>query len=135
MCFFFFKQKKADEMRISDWSADVCSSDLPDVRTRLLIAVITGGRPLLTDRPTRRFFESLRTLGDIEYVVREDQAADYEDDPGVPLNTYPVAWADRYERTHWSHPRADRAQGGAQTRGGSGKRGAVRVDHGGLPIV
>src|SRR3546814_1178777 len=29
MCvFFFFKQKTADEMRISDWSSDVCSSDL-----------------------------------------------------------------------------------------------------------
>src|SRR3546814_3980451 len=29
-CFFFvFKQKTAYEMRISDWSSDVCSSDLP----------------------------------------------------------------------------------------------------------
>src|SRR3546814_10682288 len=32
LCFyvlcFFFKQKTADEMRISDWSSDVCSSDL-----------------------------------------------------------------------------------------------------------
>src|SRR3546814_2002261 len=30
MCvfFFFFKQKTAYEMRISDWSSDVCSSDL-----------------------------------------------------------------------------------------------------------
>src|SRR3546814_4795938 len=27
-CFFFFKQKAAYEMRISDWSSDVCSSDL-----------------------------------------------------------------------------------------------------------
>src|SRR3546814_10073595 len=36
--FFFFKQKTAYEMRISDWSSDVCSSDL-------LIAL-----PLLTDR-------------------------------------------------------------------------------------
>src|SRR3546814_14130925 len=27
--FFFFKQKTAYEMRISDWSSDVCSSDLP----------------------------------------------------------------------------------------------------------
>src|SRR3546814_7678169 len=26
--FFFFKQKTAYEMRISDWSSDVCSSDL-----------------------------------------------------------------------------------------------------------
>src|SRR3546814_5297135 len=33
MCFilfFFFKQKTAYEMRISDWSSDVCSSDLRD---------------------------------------------------------------------------------------------------------
>src|SRR3546814_138961 len=29
-CFFFFKQKTAYEMRISDWSSDVCSSDLGD---------------------------------------------------------------------------------------------------------
>src|SRR3546814_9318425 len=28
MCFFFFKQKTAYEMRISDWRSDVCSSDL-----------------------------------------------------------------------------------------------------------
>src|SRR3546814_2109149 len=29
--FFFFKQKTAYEMRISDWSSDVCSSDLVHV--------------------------------------------------------------------------------------------------------
>src|SRR3546814_8488133 len=27
VCFFFFKQKTAYEMRIRDWSSDVCSSD------------------------------------------------------------------------------------------------------------
>src|SRR3546814_10206658 len=33
--FFFFKQKTAYEMRISDWSSDVCSSDLrPSVQVR-----------------------------------------------------------------------------------------------------
>src|SRR3546814_9138159 len=31
MHFFFFKQKTAYEMRISDWSSDVCSSDLTDI--------------------------------------------------------------------------------------------------------
>src|SRR3546814_5277149 len=35
LVFFFFKQKTAYDMRISDWSSDVCSSDLrpraPDV--------------------------------------------------------------------------------------------------------
>src|SRR3546814_6961359 len=30
--FFFFKQKTAYEMRISDWSSDVCSSDLGERR-------------------------------------------------------------------------------------------------------
>src|SRR3546814_15084334 len=33
--FFFFKQKTAYEMRISDWSSDVCSSDLPLTRPDL----------------------------------------------------------------------------------------------------
>src|SRR3546814_2946301 len=28
LCFLFFKQKTAYELRISDWSSDVCSSDL-----------------------------------------------------------------------------------------------------------
>src|SRR3546814_2447413 len=31
---FFFKQKTAYEMRISDWSSDVCSSDLSPIVTR-----------------------------------------------------------------------------------------------------
>src|SRR3546814_10919033 len=33
--FFFFKQKTAYEMRISDWSSDVCSSDLDAAPARL----------------------------------------------------------------------------------------------------
>src|SRR3546814_2889143 len=36
--FFFFKQKTAYEMRISDWSSDVCSSDL--VRSISLSAIM-----------------------------------------------------------------------------------------------
>src|SRR3546814_11253179 len=35
VCFFFFKQKTAYEMRISDWSSDVCSSDLDGTVTPL----------------------------------------------------------------------------------------------------
>src|SRR3546814_6753441 len=42
--FFFFKQKTAYEMRISDWSSDVCSSDLrrekPLTPTKLLVGQI-----------------------------------------------------------------------------------------------
>src|SRR3546814_14528858 len=45
---FFFKQKTAYEMRISDWSSDVCSSDL------LALALITRDAPhlLILDEPT-----------------------------------------------------------------------------------
>src|SRR3546814_8050871 len=32
--FFFFKQKTAYDLRISDWSSDVCSSDLAELRQR-----------------------------------------------------------------------------------------------------
>src|SRR3546814_16291103 len=42
MCcvFFFFKQKTAYEMRISDWSSDVCSSDLPLERGRAVLGLV-----------------------------------------------------------------------------------------------
>src|SRR3546814_3715527 len=39
-CFFFFKQKTAYEMRISDWSSDVCSSDLDDDVAVLLLTQV-----------------------------------------------------------------------------------------------
>src|SRR3546814_13611027 len=39
--FFFFKQKTAYEMRISDWSSDVCSSDLPDLRAFETVPLLT----------------------------------------------------------------------------------------------
>src|SRR3546814_1072994 len=42
--FFFFKQKTADDMRISDWSSDVCSSDLIAGGRGRRIACITPPR-------------------------------------------------------------------------------------------
>src|SRR3546814_6599189 len=38
MVFFFFKQKTAYEVRISDWSSDVCSSDLLAPRIGMIFA-------------------------------------------------------------------------------------------------
>src|SRR3546814_2908336 len=48
--FFFFKKKPAYEMRISDWSSDVCSSDL---------YAISGDRPAW--RPVRAFDDGAKT--------------------------------------------------------------------------
>src|SRR3546814_8828357 len=36
-CYFFFRQKTAYEMRISDWSSDVCSSDLVHAETSVFV--------------------------------------------------------------------------------------------------
>src|SRR3546814_3953395 len=41
-CIFFFKQKTAYEMRISDWSSDVCSSDLALLLTSAFAAREAG---------------------------------------------------------------------------------------------
>src|SRR3546814_9363169 len=55
--FFFFKQKTAYELRISDWSSDVCSSDLQEQRQRAGGAVhpgfqlAPGGGPVGVDEP------------------------------------------------------------------------------------
>src|SRR3546814_17808821 len=43
--FFFFKQKTAYEMRISDWSSDVCSSDLVECPDAALHPQATALRP------------------------------------------------------------------------------------------
>src|SRR3546814_7961137 len=40
--FFFFKQKTAYEMRISDWSSDVCSSDLFTDEDEALLRQFSG---------------------------------------------------------------------------------------------
>src|SRR3546814_21144731 len=47
--FFFFKQKTAYEMRISDWSSDVCSSDL---QSHLLVLLTAGANS--AERPVAR---------------------------------------------------------------------------------
>src|SRR3546814_16732723 len=55
MCdIFFFKQKTAYEMRISDWSSDVCSSDLVTVvlTLRSSVAVSAGSKPRLPGGPS-----------------------------------------------------------------------------------
>src|SRR3546814_3877183 len=42
--FFFFKQKTAYEMRISDWSSDVCSSDLPTASKLTRLSAVVNRR-------------------------------------------------------------------------------------------
>src|SRR3546814_10600889 len=78
--FFFFKQKTAYEMRISDWSSDVCSSDLWDYDL--------GSQPTLIDFPTAR--------GNVPAVVLASKQGDIyvlDRQTGEPL--FPVEERDR----------------------------------------
>src|SRR3546814_1027004 len=65
--FFFFKQKTAYEMRISDWSSDVCSSDLPISAD---VAGVADRQTVHVRRATQRFDDfkcggllTLQTIG------------------------------------------------------------------------
>src|SRR3546814_2252572 len=53
--FFFFKQKTAYEMRISDWSSDVCSSDLLLLPCALMIGGLLPGL-VAAAPPTQSFY-------------------------------------------------------------------------------
>src|SRR3546814_6078665 len=57
--FFFFKQKTAYEMRISDWSSDVCSSDLAGER---FLVVGQAQTQALFEQEARRMAEALQQL-------------------------------------------------------------------------
>src|SRR3546814_16715321 len=82
MLFFFFKQKTAYEMRISDWSSDVCSSDLSLAlhaeiapRTMFYMRYQEGFRPggLAIESDFVRRFRNDRTAT-FEFGARHGQA-------------------------------------------------------------
>src|SRR3546814_9228260 len=70
--FFFFKQKTAYEMRISDWSSDVCSSDLQaDLRAPVDVAALPpagDGRQIVRGGGRHRLARPARWI-DIETVI------------------------------------------------------------------
>src|SRR3546814_7245807 len=74
MSFFFFKQKTAYEMRISDWSSDVCSSDLDLVaKVETVLESIPGGAFEITQPIQMRFNELIAGVrGDVAIKVFGD---------------------------------------------------------------
>src|SRR3546814_4430614 len=67
-CVFFFKQKTAYEMRISDWSSDVCSSDLLCAPTTSVSMTINGPAPMIL-----AMFMNTAIDQQVEKYLREDQ--------------------------------------------------------------
>src|SRR3546814_10826327 len=68
--FFFFKQKTAYEMRISDWSSDVCSSDL-EVTVQVLDVDLDRERISLSLKATQQDpwqeFATSHRVGELVY--------------------------------------------------------------------
>src|SRR3546814_4301984 len=77
--FFFFKQKTAYELRISDWSSDVCSSDLGagdaqrDVMRGVLVFGTDDDRGIAAERRRARLAASLGFGGVEGFGVAGDQ--------------------------------------------------------------
>src|SRR3546814_4355840 len=87
---YFSKQKTAYEMRISDGSSDVCSSDLQFVGDQMLLAVAGDDAdrayPDLGDPPDIGHAAQRRNahrggVADDEHVARLDRAVHQQDDP------------------------------------------------------
>src|SRR3546814_8753728 len=73
--FFFFKQKTAYEMRISDWSSDVCSSDLlTRAATLKLRAPGKGSKPFSIGRVQT---PTLALITRLENKIRNLRPEDY----------------------------------------------------------
>ncbi|MEV1294468.1 hypothetical protein [Pseudonocardia sp. NPDC049635] len=70
-----------------------------------MVAVISGGRPELRQRPVRRYLPDVDAIGvhSTCWVVSDTDAPSYEDDDH-PLAVYPRAWAEEYAATHWMLP-------------------------------
>src|SRR3546814_1012619 len=74
MCFFFFRQKTAYDMRISDWISDVCSSDLYRWATRAIMLDKVDATKLLA-RIRRQWFAKRKSVAAILKEVLTNEAS------------------------------------------------------------
>src|SRR3546814_6212087 len=84
--FFFFKQKTAYEMRISDWSSDVCSSDLIDGQRGGKPHEAAEGHRIKAHQPPGvgafqrvEIIDQLLGRGRVRRVLRHDHVQDEDD--------------------------------------------------------
>src|SRR3546814_15628831 len=152
--FFFFKQKTAYEMRISDWSSDVCSSDL---RQKCVARRISRPRPapqvgeaivVREEADAERRGDTKRTeMRDEQSLeakpARKEQPGEHQPHHLFPHDPQPDFGAEDHARTQ--RRRRDLDQGPERQRPDEdandrksvveGKRVSVRVDDGGARII
>src|SRR3546814_17128682 len=124
MCdlFFFFKQKTAYERRISDWSSDVCSSDLSAGAEGSAVhhhTIIGGSRTMVNTSTARRVIFKHRSIPTWSVAARKSAApghgtTELSANPDLPFANS-AAWGERrgrlcggclctigHEQAHWA---------------------------------
>src|SRR3546814_11014370 len=135
--FFVFKQKTAYEMRISDWSSDVCSSDLSSsgprssaaspVTSRTIASVPSPSRKRRPEvRPPERSAAML-ARGAVSVMSAADR---HDEDDCQPFSRAPPVNRARppYKSRMNNENDASTAPGRAQCREGGWQYGEIRVD-------
>src|SRR3546814_3805697 len=92
--FFFCKQKTAYEMRISDWSSDVCSSDLVRVSAERGARDFATGDRIMFLKNERGLGVRNGTLGKVEQVSPERMAVKLDDGRSVAFDLKDYAHVD-----------------------------------------
>src|SRR3546814_19346650 len=123
--FFFSKQKTAYEMRISDWSSDVCSSDLAEQQDAHGSA---DTRQLLASDPVDHAHPAERGLHFDEVIA---VLARHADDCGIVAERMCAQRGQRCRRGLWRHHRHQLDRKSVV----SGKSVSVRVELGGRRII
>src|SRR3546814_7315055 len=98
--FFFFKQKTAYEMRISDWSSDVCSSDLA---AEIAPKCATENGQLLIQH--RRVFEHMEGQRDVIVASAAILIPDQAHGEVIDLDHATIAVGDLQRPVKALHPR------------------------------
>src|SRR3546814_19534828 len=130
MLVVFFKQKTAYEMRISDWSSDVCSSDLYANRRHAF------GKPLVDHEGVGFMLaENLIDIKQAELLI--DWCAGVLDTGSLGTAESSMAQVAVSEALMRVADRCEQEMGGTGDRKGvvSGKSGSGRVDTGGCLII
>src|SRR3546814_5752943 len=83
---FFFKQKTAYEMRISDWSSDVCSSDLYEHRPQVNSELLALDKVVLLPHMGSATIECRRDMGE-RVIVNIRSFADGHTPPDRVIDT------------------------------------------------
>src|SRR3546814_9363973 len=73
--FFFFKQKTAYEMRIRDWSSDVCSADLARSYGDELAPHVRPGAALVFAHGLAVYFGLIVPRGDLDVILEIGRAS------------------------------------------------------------